>query len=191
MKTPRQGQWPTQQELMEFVDGRLSPERFRDVERFIADSLRLQREVKLLQAMRRTVNETVIHLPGSSITTHVMSEILPHRQEALWMRIIKNSSNLFAMVLVLSMIGIVLVSGPGKGQNENNLFTKTIASYGTAYDAAVQTMKGWTKQYSQPVNQVVSLPFGKFIVIGLGVFLFIVVVDEFLGKRYFHVRIKH
>lgn len=191
MKTPQQGRRPAQQELMEFVDGTLPPDRFREVEQLVSQSRRLQSEVRLLQAMRRTVYEDRSVTVSKKFTAGVMSEVLPVRQDSLWLRLAKNSSNLFAMVLVLSMIGIVLVSGPGKTQNNSNIFSKTMESYTAAYESAQQNISGWTKQFIQPVDHATSTPSGKFLLIGLAAFIIVVIADEVLGKRFFQARIRH
>jgi len=181
---------PSQQELMEFADGTLSPVRYREVEQLVAQSHRLQSEVKLLRSLRRTIQQEA-EQPSKKFTENVMFELAPVRQETLWMKIAKNSSSLFAMVLVLSMIGIVFVAGPGKTQSESNLFTKTVESYATAYDTALQNIGVWMQKISQPVNHAASTPSGKFLFIGLAIFFVVVIVDEILGKRFFHARIKH
>ncbi|MCK9409993.1 MAG: hypothetical protein WCX28_07390 [Bacteriovoracaceae bacterium] len=190
MNSPQHGLQPTQQELMEFVDGTLSLARYREVEQFVLQSRRLQSEVKLQQTMHRSIREDTTVQPSVSFTTDVMNEILPQRRYMFWVKLANNSSNFFAMILVLSMIGIVLVSGPGKTQNDSNILSKTVESYSTAYDASVQNMELWIQQITHPVNQAAASPSGKFFLIGLTAFCFVVIMDEIVGKRFFHARIK-
>jgi hypothetical protein len=190
MNNQQPGLRPTPQELMEYIDGTLAPVRYREVEQLVAQSPRLRSEVTLLQAMRRVVREDTVR-PSGNFTAGVMNELLPVRKESLWFRLAKNSSNLFAMVLVLSMIGIVMVSGPGKTQRDADLFSTTVESYATAYNMAVQNVSAWMEQFVRPVNQVAATSSGKFLLIGLGVFFLFVVADELFGKRFFHARIKH
>ncbi|MFA6455708.1 MAG: hypothetical protein WCW40_02710 [Bacteroidota bacterium] len=191
MKTPHNGLQPTQQELMEFVDGTLPPARYREVEQLVGHSRRLQQEVALFQSMRKMVQMETVVVPSKKFTTHVMNEILPLKHESLWMRLAKNSSNLFAMILVLSMIGIVMVSGPGTTKNDANIVTKSIESYSTAYYSALETISGWTKQFTQPVHQVTATSSGKFFLMGLAAFFLVMIVDEVFGKKFFHTRMKH
>jgi hypothetical protein len=141
--------------------------------------------------MRRTVHEDRSVTVSQKFTAGVMNEVLPVRQDALWLRLAKNSSNLFAMVLVLSMIGIVLVSGPGKTQSNTNIFSKTMESYAAAYESAQQNISGWTKQFIRPEDHTTSTPSGKFLLMGLAAFIIVVIADEVLGKRFFQARIRH
>ena len=120
-----------------------------------------------------------------------MKEVVPVKEESLWLRALKNSSNLFAMVLVLSMIGIVLVSSPASSSSGSNVLTKNMESYSIAYNSAIETIASWTKQYTHPVNQAAKTTSGKFFLIGLSAFFIFIIVDEFFSKRYFHPRIKN
>ncbi|MFA6470150.1 MAG: hypothetical protein WCW35_14740 [Bacteroidota bacterium] len=191
MKIPLSGLRPTQQELMEFVDGTLPPQRFREIEFHISNSTQLQNEIALIRAMRTTVHRETLVAPSKRFTEHVMNEILPLEHESLWMRLAKNSSNLFAMVLVLSMIGIVMVSGPGTAKNDTNIVTKSIDSYSAAYNSIMENISGWANQFIQPAQQVTTTSSGKFLLLGLAAFFLFMILDEIVGKKYFHARIKH
>jgi hypothetical protein len=182
---------PTQQELMEYVDGTLVPQRFREIEILVSQSGHLQHEISLLKAMRRSVQQNMMVSPSKRFTANVMNELLPIKKETFWFQLAKNSSNLFAMILVLSMIGIVLSSGSGGTKNGSNFFTKGVESYSSAYNSVVESVSGWKKQYSQPVGELTKSPSGKFILIGLTAFFLFTIVDELIGKKFFHARIKH
>jgi hypothetical protein len=190
MKTPVHDSAPSRQELMEFIDGTLPAERSRELEQRIASSRSLQSEVRLLQALQRAVKEDVPFRLSSAFTESVLQRTAPARTDSLWIRLSENSSNLFAMVLVLSMIGIVIVSGPGKKQNDSNIFTTTMESYSALFDNIGQQVSGWTKQAAAPMHQVSATPSGKFLFIGLTAFFLFIIVDEIIGKRYFLARLK-
>ena len=182
---------PTQQELMEYVDGTLVPQRFLEIDQLVSTSRRLQNEVSLIQTLRKTMRSGMLIAPSKTLTAKVMAEILPGRQESLWFRLAKNSSNVFAMILVLSLIGIVLVSTPATPKSETSIFTKTIESYSTAFSSVFESFSHWSKQYTQPVGEITRTPSGKFMLLGLAAFVIFIAVDELLGKKYFHARIKH
>ncbi len=174
------------QELMEYLDGTLNPLRYREIEIMISRSSGLQKEMLLLKAIRTTVRNDIAAVPSKKFTPNVMKGILPVQQESFLFRLVKNSSNLFAMVLVLSMIGIVLVSNPSSSTGSTNALSKSIESYTTTYSSAIETISNWTKQYTHPVNQAVNTSSGKFLMIGLLTFFVFMIVDELFGKRYFH-----
>lgn len=181
---------PTHKELMEFVDGTLVPQRFREIDILISQSRHLQREVAMLREMRKVIHNGPAVSPSKKFTAGVMNEILPVQQASFWFRIAKNSSNLFAMILVLSLIGIVLVSGPAGQKNETNLLKKSFESYSSVYNSAVESMSGWTTRYAQPVGELTKSHSGKFMLIGIAAFFIVMAVDELIAKKFFHARIK-
>jgi len=181
---------PTQQELMEYVDGTLPPQRFLEIEQLVSQSRRLQNEVALMQTMQKTLQYDTIVYPSKKFMANVMNEITPGKQESLWFRLAKNSSNVFAMILVLSLIGIVLVSNPSGQKDEWNLLTKGVESYSTAFNTVSETVYHWTKQYSQPVEEIAKSSSGKFMLLGIMAFVIFIAVDELLGKKYFQAHIK-
>lgn len=181
---------PTMQELIEYLDGTLHPSRYQELDIEISKSPRLQKEIALLKAMQKIVRNDTAATPSRKFTAHVMKEILPLHQETYWMRILKNSSNLFAMALVLSMIGMVLVWSPSSSSG-NSLLSKSFESYSTTYNTTLDSFTAWTKQYMHPVNQAAKTSSGKFLFIGVFAFFIFVIVDEYFGKRNISHRIKH
>ena len=182
---------PTLQELMEYVDGTLHPMRYQEIDVMISTSPRLQKEIALLKAMQRTVQNDVAAKPSKKFISNVMKDVLPLKEESIWERALKNSSNLFATILVLTMIGIVLVSSPTSSGGGSNVLTKKLESYNVAYNSVIETIALWIKQYVHPVNQAAKTASGKFFLIGLSAFFVFMIVDEFFSKRYFHPRIKN
>jgi hypothetical protein len=181
---------PTMQELMEYLDGTLHPFRYHEIDVMISKSSSLQKELLLLKAIQKTVRNDTVVPASKNFITNVMKEILPVQQESFWFRLVKNSSNMFAMVLVLSMIGIVLVSTPSSWTGSTTTLSKSIESYNTAYNSALETISMWTKHYAQTVNHITKSS-GKFLYIGIATFFISMIVDSIFGKKYFHVRTKH
>jgi len=182
---------PTVEELMEYLDGTLTPLRYNEIEIMISKSSGLQKEILLLKAIQKTVQNDIAVSPTRKFTAHVMKEILPAQQESFWLRAIKNSSNIFAMVLVLSMIGIALVSNPSSSTGGTSALSKNIEAYSATYNTVIDAFSNWTEQYTHPVNQAVNTPSGKFFIMGLFAFFVLMIIDEFFGNRYFHSRIKN
>lgn len=190
MKTPQHHQSPTYRELMEFVDGTLPEKRHHEVGLLISQSPRLQKEVALLKSMDSTLRSDITEAASKNFTHDVMLEIHPLAFEPLWQRVLKNSSNIFAMVLVLTLIGIVFVSGPGSGLRDDNIIARSIDSYSAAYSTTTNAFSQWFQQMTQPVNQTINqtvtiIP-GKSLLIGLAALFIFFIVDETLGKKYFH-----
>ena len=182
---------PTRYELMEFVDGTLMPQRYREIDMLVSQSRHLQNEVALLQKMRISVSQNSVVPASKAFTEQVMNEIHPSPKESLLFRMIKNSSNLFAMAIVLSLITIVLVSGPGVPKSESTVIAKNLESIRTKYSAITESFSQLAHQFSLPVDQIAKSSSGKFLILGIGAFLIFVIVDEMLGKKYFNARLKH
>ena len=91
---------PTQQEMMDFVDGTLSSQRHKEIEHLISLHPHLQKHRALLQAFRRTVGRELIESPAKNFTSNVMNDIIPAPRRSVIQTIAGNSSNIFAMVLV-------------------------------------------------------------------------------------------
>jgi hypothetical protein len=172
---------PTLQELMEYVDGTLEPLRADAVKQMIAQSKHLQHELALLKAMEETVRRTRI-APSKNFTRNVMNEIRPS-QESFWYRLAKNSSNVFAMVIVLSLISIVLFSSTGTERGTagqlNSAYTTMTSSYHSLYEE-LTTLIG---QYSKPLDSAVKTTSGRMLFIGLFIFALYIIVDEVFVKR--------
>lgn len=177
---------PAYRELMEYCDGRTSPERTREIEQLIAGSRRLQQEVQLLRSLQHSVQKDVPSPVPVRLKRNIMTAVLSEPNEAWWYRAARSSSGLFAMALVLAMIGIAVSSGAGAEQRDPSMLSTTIDSYRTVYDGAVDHLSAWSVRSLQPINHAASSPFGRFLLIGLAVFVLFIVVDEVIGKRLFH-----
>lgn len=181
---------PTYRELMEYCDGGMDPVRAREIEQLVAGSSRLQREVRLIRSLERSVREDVPAPVPVRLRRNVLNAIHPSRQESFWFRIARNSSGLFAMALVLAMIGLAVSSGPEAELRDPSLLSTTIDSYRTVYDGAVAHLSAWSVRSLQPINHAASSPFGRFLLIGLAVFVLFIVVDDVIGKRLFHKTVR-
>ena len=141
--------------------------------------------------MKKTIQTETIILPSKNFTAEVMKEIFPAKQETMAYRLLKNSSNIFAMVLVLSLIGIVLFSSPNSSTSAAYPLSQSVDSFARFYDSATGYAIEWTKQYTQPLDKASRTTSGKIVFIALIIFSLFIVVDEIIGKKYFHARMKN
>ena len=183
----KDSRWPTQQELMEYVDGALDPQRFLEIDQLVVGSSKLRKEIAMLKMMRQSIAADVI-APRRSFTADIMSEIDPVIRPSVWYRLANNSSNIFAMTLVLSMIGIVLFAGPGTSHGERSIIANAMDSYSSAVSSVMEALGSRTKEVSQPITKLGQSSSGKLLLIATGIFFLFAVLDETLGKRYFRIR---
>ena len=191
MKNLLRGRRPTHEELMEFVDGTLPSERQREIESLAEVSSSLQKEIALLRAIGRAVQTERTPLPSQHFTKNVMKEILPAQRESFMFRLLKNSSNVFAMILVLSLIGIVLFASPGSSTTAANPLSRQLDTFTTMYDAMTKYIAESTKHYTQPLNEASKTTSGKVFFIALVIFSLFVAIDQIFGKKSFHARMKN
>ena len=173
---------PTLQELMEYVDGTLEPSRYRDVESMIARSKNLQKEIAMLTAMRTVVRGERI-APSIKFTYEIMKEILPQQNESFWYRLVKNSSNIFAMAVVLTLIAIVLVSSSPASSSTADQISTAFHSFSDGYNAAFDRITSFVQEYTRPLDGIVKTASGKMLFIALFIFALYAVIDELFGKR--------
>lgn len=172
---------PTAQELMEYVDGTLEPSRAQAVEQMITQSKRLQLEIMLLKRMEETIRHTQI-VPSKNFTRNVMNEIQPY-QESFWFRMVNNSSNVFAMVIVLSLVGIVLFSSSGAENVTERQFGNIYNSITGGFHFVYHELTTFINQYSKPFEHAVKTTSGRILFIGLFIFALYIIVDEVFIKR--------
>lgn len=173
---------PTIQEIMEYVDGTLEPSRYREVENMIARSKSLQKEIQMITAMRAAVNRERI-APSGKFTSEIMNNILPQRRESIWFRLAKNSSNVFAMVVVLTLIAMALVSSTPPSSPTMNQLNTVFNSFSSSYNSTISQISSAVQEYTRPIDGAMKTTSGKMLVIGLFIFSLLVILDELFGKR--------
>lgn len=174
---------PTYKELLEFIDGTLEPSRYRELDRQISQSVQLQREIALLRKIEHSVRETR-SVPNRHFTENVMSEITPTHHMSVWYRMAKNSSNVFALAVVLTMIGFALISTTGNSPSSLAPLVRVMDSAGSTYQSAAQAWTQWMKQAADPIGAAAKTGTGKILLIGSLIFLFYAAIDEMIGKRF-------
>ncbi len=184
MNDPR---WPTHQEMTEYVDGAIDPQRFLEIDQLAKRSSALRNEIALLKKMRESIGGQII-ATGRNFNHDVMSQIVPQEHGSLWYRLASSSSKVFAMTLVLSLIGIVLFSGPAARQHDRTMVTRAMEVYSSAVTTVLGSIHSMTKGYSQPITQLGQGGTGKFLLMAVGIFFLFAAADEVIGKRYSRFR---
>ena len=173
---------PTYQELISYVDGILDPVRRREIEKLIAHSSSLQKEIDILKAMHTVIRQdrvTVSH----RFTDKVMNDVLPQGREALWYRLVKNSSNVFALVIVLSMIVFTLMVTSADAPSSQSLYARQLEAFSSSYNHFALEFTGRLKQVLKPIGNASETFSGKMVALGTLIFFFYVVIDGALERR--------
>ena len=169
-------------ELMEYVDGTLEPSRYREVESMIARSKGLRKEIEMLKAIRGVVNRERL-MPSRTFTSEIMNDITPRRQESFLFRVVKNSSNVFAMGVVLTLIAMALVSSSSSSSPAVNQLNTVFNSFSDSYNSAFGQVSTFIQEYVRPIDGAMKTTSGKMLFIGLFIFSLLAILDELFGKR--------
>lgn len=176
---------PTHQELFEYVDGMLSEERRQEIERMASQYPALQKELESLRRLDTALkSDTILEPAPSHFTADVMKEILPDKTESLLFSVLKNSSNVFAMGIVVGLIVISFAIVPDRSvASSSNIITQSMNAFTNIYQSAGNIFSQNAKEYVQPVNTFADKGMGKLMVIGLGVLFGFGLLDDFLRKK--------
>lgn len=173
---------PTYQELMQYVDGTLETERRHEMERVIARSSSLRKEIEILEAMKTAVMEDRVVAPRR-FTEMVMSDIVPQRHEAWWYRIVRNSSNVFALIIVLTMIIFTLTQTSGGDHLSQSVYTRQWESLSPSYTQFAREFTGSMNRVLNPIGEASGTTAGKLVALGATIFFFYVFIDGVLQRR--------
>lgn len=177
---------PTYHELLEYVDGTLEPSRYNELKQDIERSPQLQKEIELIGAMNAVVRHQPVNT-SAHFTAALLREVLPPKHESLWFRIIKNSSNVFAMMMVLAMTGFTVMASSGNGTPRTTPLSQGLDSFSVLYRSLVQQFSQILDRSMPPslgTSESISL---EVLFIGGLIFFFYAAVDDLLGRR-FHVK---
>jgi hypothetical protein len=173
---------PTYQELISYVDGMLEQERHREIERLITLSPSLQKEIEILATMNTVIRQDRVTV-SNRFTDNVMNEVLAHRHEALWYRMVKNSSKIFAMVIVMSMIVITLMYTSEEAPAAQSVYVRQMETLSLSFNRFAQEFTGVLKQVLKPIGNASETSSGKMVALGALIFFFYVVIDGALERR--------
>ncbi|MHB1049540.1 MAG: anti-sigma factor family protein [Bacteroidota bacterium] len=173
---------PTYQELLSYVDGMLDPERRREIEHLITLSSSLRKEIEIIAAMNTAIRQervTVSH----RFTDKVMSDVLPRSRETLWYRMVKNSSNVVALVIVISIIIFSLMYTSADTPASQSVYIRQLETLSSSYNQFAQEFTERLQQVLTPIGNASATSSGKLVALGTLIFFFYVVIDGALERR--------
>ena len=175
---------PTRRELQEYADGTLEKSRRHEIDSMLAHLPEARKQLEFFRALSSIVKEDQRKLPSKNFTGDVMGQILPPARSSLATKFFQNSSNVFAMAMVIFVIGFTVIFGtkqygkdvdlPGGGQWEN-----ITAASSSMWNSVVEKIH----QYVQPADQYSDVHMNKALVVGLLAFFGYLFVDEIIRKR--------
>lgn len=178
---------PARKELYDYIDGTLTEERRIEIEILAAGNPKLKNEIRLLRQLHALLrsDEMLEPVPGRFVR-QTMSLILPPAKEPFFTVILKNSSNVFALIMVLSMIIISFqfFSTSSARQPAGTMY-ESVQLFESAYETASNYLSALTEEYVRPLNGTAAHGFGKFVFTGIAALLGLGLLDELIRKKYF------
>jgi hypothetical protein len=183
----------TTKQILQFTDGTLDYVSQAQCTKHLAICERCRKEIDLHKAISRIARHQPPIQPASGFVERVMAHVVPQRQKSWKTRLVDNLGNVFAMAMVLAVLGYA-VSNPSlfhiQAQQESTTTTiipQTVSDTYTKFIQSIGRQAGdATKQVftssSRESNNIVSLTILSILILGA--------LDQLVLKRYMGVRMK-
>ncbi|MGB2869892.1 MAG: hypothetical protein WBD36_15695 [Bacteroidota bacterium] len=178
----------TTTEIFGVVDGTILNGEKTTVLRHLEECGRCRQEVAFQKTLALAARNQSLTKPSKGFTARVMSTVLPPVHRSLTSRLLDNLGNLFAMMLVVGVVGYI-VSGPA------------LSSGSTAQSETYQLFKGFSDGYAT-VNQflsqqsflakqkVVETTSGaKVLLFTIATLLFLAAIDRFVLRQFLKMKL--
>lgn len=175
----------TRQQILAAVDKRLSMTEHARLQLHLNDCARCRNEVALQQELTSVAREALQTRASVRFTDRVMSRVLRTATSSTFAyKILQNIGYVFAMMLVVGVLGIVLMNPSrflgGQSQGQPSEF---LTSWNTVSDQINQFFQQSTSQLNQTVAQRTALPSWKIILMTLCILGVYGVVDRYVIQK--------
>ncbi len=183
----------TTKQILQFTDGTLDYASQAQCTNHLAVCERCRKEIDLQKAISKIARRQTPVQPASGFVQRVMTHILPRQQKSWKAKFIDNLGNVFAMAMVLAILGYA-ISNPSLfhiqvqqqstttsiiPQSVSDTYAKFLQSLGQQASAATQRVITTTGRDN---NNVVSLTILSILILGA--------LDQLVLKRYMGLRMK-
>jgi anti-sigma factor RsiW len=128
----------TAEQLLEFLDGTLTASGRQDVEEHLRSCASCTKVLKEFQALDRSLHKVPLVCTSKGFSGAVLSRVLADGKEPLTFRLLTSLAYIFAMLIVLVILGVVFLStGVLKMQNEGTEANR----FQAVFDAASSTLE--------------------------------------------------
>ncbi|MBI3586026.1 MAG: zf-HC2 domain-containing protein [Ignavibacteriales bacterium] len=132
------------EQVFRYVDGTVQSAERQQLEEHLSYCSRCRREIDLQKNLGRVAQKLPLVKPSARFTERVMTSVLPKSQPTWVTKIINNLGNMFAMILVLGVLGYVLFSP--------SLKIQTQSSQPSQYSEALKTFSGFYEKFSKAMT---------------------------------------
>lgn len=182
----------TTKQVMQFIDGTLDYASQAQCTNHLAVCERCRKEVELQKVIAKAARRQPVVHTSSGFLRKIMTRVVPQREKTWKTRLIDNLGNVFAMAMVLAVLGYA-ITNPALFKVQEQSSQQSFVSQ-TFTDTYTKIIQSFSERANAATKQVVnSTGAGSNMTILLSVLsLFILVaLDQFVLKRYMGIKMKH
>jgi hypothetical protein len=182
----------TTKQTLQFVDGTLDYASQAQCTSHLAVCAQCRSEVEFQKTLAKVSRRQPTVQPSRQFVSRVMGKVVPQKRKTWANTILDNLGNVFAMFVVLTVVGYAIANPslftPQDPSTQPSVISQTIAD---TYSKIVQSFADRTKDATQTVVSTSTNDSSRVISITLITLLFLVVLDQFVLKRYTGSKLKH
>jgi anti-sigma-K factor RskA len=181
----------TTKQVLQFVDGTLDYASQAQCTNHLAVCGQCRREVEFQKTLAKVSRRQPTVQPSGQFAARVMGKIIPQNRKTWANTVLDNLGNVFAMFVVLTVVGYA-IANPSLFTSQDQSSQPSVLSQTIAgtYSKIVQSFTERTKDATQTVVSTSGNDSSKVISMTIMTFLFLIVLDQFVLKRYTGIRTK-
>lgn len=178
----------TTTEVFGIVDGTILDGEKTSVLQHLDECVRCRREVAFQKTLALAARNQSLMKPSKGFTARVMSSALPSENRSLASRLLDNLGNVFAMMLVVGIVGYIVsgpaLSGSAAGQSETYQLFKSFS------DGYAKVNQFFSQQSFVAKQKVVETTSGmKILLFTIAALLFFAALDRFVLRQFLKMKL--
>lgn len=182
----------TTKQVLQFVDGTLDYASQAQCTNHLAVCAQCRSEVEFQKTLAKVARRQPTVHPSGQFIPRVMGNIIPQNRRTWANTVLDNLGNVFAMFVVLTVVGYAIANPslftPQDTPSEPSALSQTIAA---TYGKIVQSFTERTKDATQTVVSTSTNDSSRVIAMTIMTLLVLIVLDQFVLKRYTGIKMKH
>jgi len=181
----------TTKQVMQFVDGTLDYASQAQCTSHLAVCERCRREIEFQKALAKSSRRQPVARTSSDFVRRVMTRILPEPQRSWKTRLIDNLGNVFAMAMVLAILGYA-VTNPAlfRVQEQQSHPSQITQTFTDTYAKVVQAFSQKASAATKQVVNTTGRDNSEMISLTILSLFILVALDQFVLKRYMGMKIR-
>lgn len=182
----------TTKQILQFTDGTLDYAAQAQCTSHLAVCARCRKEVELQKLVLKVSRQQPDVATSSGFVQRLMARIVPQPRKTWKTRVIDNLGNVFAMAMVLAVLGYA-VSNPALFRMQEQTARPSLIPQAVT-DTYAKVIESFTQKANDATKQVVTSTGAentKMISLTLFSLLILVALDQFVLKRYIGMKMKH